>query len=120
MRPSTFLIACLFSLVVTACQTTPPRVDHRAEFAAQMQPHIGKMTYARMVDYAGIPTRKDTMPDGGIVAEWTTSQSGLVVMPGMPGPLPMPAVAVPVSSGSTMRLTFDANSILQGGQLDEW
>ena len=68
----------------------------------------------------GLPTRRDTVDDF-VVAEWTKQgNGGYVVAPGLPGGLiTMQALAVPVQNGSTMRLWFK-NDRLVDWQYREW
>lgn len=110
------------SVLLTACQSVPTTSgDPQTEFRERITPYLGKATYSEIVERAGIPTRKDPQPDGGLVAEWTVTSGGWIAAPGLPvagGQLP--GLAVPVSSGQTIRLRFDRESRLISGHLERW
>lgn len=94
------------------CRPMPPEAS-----AAQPQ----RTGYADAVAHLGIPTRKETFANGSFVAEWTRQQTGgYVLMPGMPGPLVMPGMMVPMSHGETIRLHFDAKEKLIGKSYQSW
>lgn len=120
MRISLLLAACL---LLIACQSVPSgSADPQQEFRAHITPYLGKATYSEIVERAGIPTRKDPQPDGGLIAEWTVTQGGgWIAAPGLPvagGSLP--ALAVPISSGQTIRLRFDREHRLISGNMLRW
>lgn len=118
-----FLALCIFLLVGCAellekQKPAPTITEKTADFNANIEKWRGKMDYAGTVERTGIPTRKEVLPDGGFIAEWTTQGGGWVAMPGLaPG---LPSLAVPVTHGSTARLRFDAAGLLVSGSYYEW
>lgn len=77
--------------------------------------------YAEAVTQLGIPTRKETFADGSFVAEWTQQKNGYAYLPGLPAPgITLPGVAVPLNSGETIRLHFDAKEQLIGKWYRSW
>lgn len=91
--------------------------QQRAAFEERLRPYQRQPTYAEIVESRGIPTRKETLPDGSFVAEWTPRSSGWIALPGPSNPQGMqwPTVVAPIP-GETVRLRFDSSGKLLSGQ----
>lgn len=112
---SRLLYACVV-LAVLGCTPMPARVtetDRQAFFASRTDA-AGCLPYRRVLDDLGLPTAFHAFPDGSQVVEWDQRRtSGALLLPGLPGPLLLPTLAVPVQSGQLIRLWFDPTGCLQ-------
>lgn len=69
--------------------------------------------YRQVINQLGMPTRSMQLPDGSVLMEWDYRETRTLYLPGPPGPLMLPGVFIPRTSGEVVQLAFDAKGCQQ-------